>query len=284
MLDGVYICQKPARLMAPLVLDSPHSGRVYPEDFRHACPRSWLEETEDSYVDELFGGALELGVPLLAALFPRCYIDPNRAIDDIDPLLLEEPWPQPSHPTARSSLGVGLIRRLHKQNSPKEIYDRKLTVAEVEHRIGAFYKPYHAALKTLLDEAYAAFGGVFHLNCHSMPSGVIRNARPSDIVLGDRDGTTCDPAFTRFAARCLKDMGYKVAVNHPYKGVELVRRYADPSRNRHSLQIELRRGLYMDEQSRGKNEGFTRLQRDMSRFIDQLIDYARENSLDLAAD
>jgi N-formylglutamate amidohydrolase len=283
-VDGVYICQKPARPAAPLVLDSPHSGRVYPEDFNHACPKSWLEETEDSYVDELFGDAPERGVPLLSALFPRCYIDPNRAVDDIDPLLLDGAWPHSANPTARSSLGVGLIRRLHKQNSQREIYDRKLAVAEVEHRIDAYYTPYHAALKTLLDEAYAAFGAVFHLNCHSMPATATRASRPADIVLGDRDGTTCDAAFTRFAARSLKDMGYKVAVNHPYKGVELVRRYADPARNRHSLQIELRRTLYMDEQSREKHAGFARLKHDMARFTGQLADFARESAVDLAAD
>jgi len=285
-VDGVYICQKPGRLAAPLVLDSPHSGRAYPPDFRHACPKSWLEETEDSYVDELFGDAPQQGVPLLSALFPRCYIDPNRAEDDIDMLLLEDgAWPHPANPTSRSALGVGLIRRLHKQGNPKAIYDRKLTAAEVEHRIDACYKPYHAALKTLLDEAYSAFGAVFHLNCHSMPAPATRATKlAADIVLGDRDGTTCDASFTRFAARSLKDMGYKVAVNNPYKGVELVARYSDPARNRHSLQIELRRSLYMDEQSREKNAGFNRLKQDMCRFIDQMIDFTRENSLDLAAD
>lgn len=283
-MDHVFICQKPVKRAAPLVLDSPHSGKIYPADFGHACPKAWLEETEDSYVDELFGDAPALGVPLLSAQFPRCYIDPNRAEDDIDPQLLSEPWPYQPKPSARSDAGVGLIRRLHKQHNPKPIYDRLLTVDEAMQRVQDYYRPYHEALETLLDEGYDAYGAVFHLNCHSMPTFSSGSRLQADIVLGDRDGTTCDSSFTRFVSRTLKDMGYSVAVNRPYKGVELVRKFSDPAMGRHSLQIELKRSLYMDEQTREKNTGFDRLRRNMAKLTDQMIDFALENSLDLAAD
>ncbi|TAL30301.1 MAG: N-formylglutamate amidohydrolase [Alphaproteobacteria bacterium] len=283
--EKVLICQKPARAAAPLVLDSPHSGNVYPEDFGHACPKEWLEETEDAFVHELFGSGPAQGVPLLSALFPRCYIDANRAEDDIDPLLLEAPWPGKINPSARSSMGMGLIRRLYKTAHPEPIYDRFLSPEEVEKRLSAYYRPYHSALEGLLEETYSAFGAVWHLNCHSMPataSGLTRHA--PDIVLGDRDGTTCDAAFTRHVAACLKQMGYRVAVNRPYKGVEIVRRYADPARNRHSLQIELKRSLYMDEQTRRKTPGFAHTRQNMTLLISQTIDFTRKNTIDLAAD
>lgn len=281
----VLICQKPARAAAPLVLDSPHSGNIYPDDFRHACPKEWLEETEDAFVDELFGTAPAQGVPLLSALFPRCYIDANRAEDDIDPLLLEAPWPGDINPSARSSMGMGLIRRLYKTAHPEPIYDRFLSPEEVENRLSGYYRPYHSALKGLLEETYSAFGAVWHLNCHSMPAAAGSPSRHApDIVLGDRDGTTCDAGFTRHVAACLKQMGYRVAVNRPYKGVEIVRRYASPARNRHSLQIELRRSLYMDEQTRQKTAGFAHTRQNMSRLISQIIDFTRKNTIDLAAD
>jgi N-formylglutamate amidohydrolase len=284
-LDKVLICQKPAKIAAPLVLDSPHSGRIYPDDFDHACPRGLLEETEDSYVDELFGDAPRLGVPLLAAQFPRCYIDANRAVDDIDPLLLEAPWPGRINPSTRSDLGMGLIRRLYKSNKPEAIYARFLTPREIEQRIDKYYRPYHKALESLLDEAYQAFGGVWHLNCHSMPTPAPGMSKHTpDVVLGDRDGTSCDPTFTRFVATALKEMGYRVAVNRPYKGVELVRKFSSPAQNRHSLQIELRRSLYMDEQTRVRTQGFTTTRKNMQKLVKQVIDYTSESMADLAAD
>ena len=283
-LDKVLICQKPAKLAAPLVLDSPHSGRLYPEDFNHACPRTWLQETEDSYVNELFGDAPKLGVPLLAAQFPRCYIDPNRAEDDIDPLLLDAPWPGRLNPSTRSDLGMGLIRRLYKSNRPEPIYDRLLNPAEIERRLENYYRPYHSALEALLEDSYNAFGSVWHLNCHSMPAPSPGLRHTPDIVLGDRDGTTCSGDFTRYVAAVLKDRGYRVAINRPYKGVELVRKFSNPAQNRHSLQIEVRRSLYMDEQTRSRAVGFTKTRANMQFLISQIIDYTRKNMTDLAAD
>lgn len=283
-LSDVLICRKPEKQAGPLVLDSPHSGHIYPPDFGHACPVDWLYQTEDSYVDALFEAAPGLGVPLLAAQFPRCYIDPNRAEDDVDPELLEDPWPE-ANPTLRTQMGLGLIRRVFKQNNPRPIYDRKLSHDDVKRRLERYYRPYHAALQALLDETHAVFGAVFHLNCHSMPgpsTGATRHA--TDIVLGDLDGESCDSSFTRFAARSLKDMGYRVAVNRPYKGVEIVRKFSAPKGGRHCLQIELSRRLYMNEKTCEKTEGFARLQRDMGRFVDQLIDFSLQNSIDLAAD
>jgi N-formylglutamate amidohydrolase len=284
-LKDVLICQKPPKQAAPLVLDSPHSGNIYPADFGHDCPREWLAETEDAFVDEIFGQSPQLGVPLLSALFPRCYIDANRAEDDIDPLLIDGFWPGLANPTARSAMGVGLIRRLFKQNNPQPIYNRRLTVAEVQHRIEAYYRPYHMMLAELLEATHRDFGAVYHLNCHSMPTtpGGATRHQP-DIVLGDRDGTTCDAGFTTFAAKCLKEMGYRVAINKPYKGVEILRRHANPAQNRHSLQVEIRRSLYMDEASRRKTPGFARTRKNMTGFVNQIIDYTKKNSIDLAAD
>jgi N-formylglutamate deformylase len=281
----VLICQKPSRQAAPLVLDSPHSGNIYPEDFRPACPKEWLTETEDAFVDALFSTAPAQGVPLLSALFPRCYIDANRAEDDIDPLLLDAPWPGDINPSARSSMGMGLIRRLYKTAHPEPIYDRFLSPEEVEQRLSTYYRPYHSALKALLEETYNVFRAVWHLNCHSMPStGGGSSRHGPDVVLGDRDGTTCDPGFTRHVSACLKQMGYRVAINRPYKGVEIVRRYAAPAQNRHSLQIELKRSLYMDEHTRQKSPGFAHTQQNMTRLISQIIEFTLKNTIDLAAD
>jgi N-formylglutamate amidohydrolase len=268
----------PAR--TPLVLDSPHSGHEFPADFDAIVSEFDLRDGEDCFVDELYAPATEFGVPLLAAQFPRTYLDPNRHAGDIDLELMEGGhWPHAHVPSGKARIGKALIWRT--LDDGRAIYGRKLRVDEVVARIERYHAPYHRALAGLMDAAQARFGQVFHINCHSMPhvggkmgEGGEGRAR-ADFVLGDRDGTTCDPAFTRFIHRTLTAMGYIVAINDPYKGVELVRAYSDPARGRHSLQLEINKRLYMDEASRQKTAGFDLLQRDLAALARAVIDFTQ---------
>jgi N-formylglutamate deformylase len=275
--DGILVRRDPTAPEVPLVFDSPHSGTVYPEDFRFACPWSVLRAAEDTFVDELYGAAPEYGATLLAALFPRSYIDVNRALSDIDPALLDERWPGPVSPGEKTRLGMGLIRRLARPELP--VYDRKLSIKEVGARIDRFYAPYHAALQEICDRLHRKFGIVRYIDCHSMPSeGNAMSSDPgakrADFVLGDRDGTTCDPALTDFVARVLRGRGYSVKLNDPYKGVELVRRHGRPAENRHALQIEVNRALYLDERTQEKTAHFGRLQADITHLVEALADFS----------
>ena len=265
----------------PLVLDSPHSGTDYPSDFSPAVPMDALRNAEDSYVDELYAAGPSLGATFIRARFPRSYIDPNRSLLDIDASLLAAPWPGPAIPSRKTELGVGLIWRVLDDGTP--IYGRKLAVDEVKRRIVEYHQPYQRAVKKALDEAHGHFGVVWHLNLHSMPavSSAISEEGPgvprADFVLGDRDGTTCDPAFTARVAETLRGMGYDVRINDPYKGVELVRAFSDPKAGRHSLQIEVNRRLYMDERTRRKTAGFETLRKNLSRLLEDIAAYAAQN-------
>ena len=278
IIEHVLSLREPVVNAAPVVFDSPHSGTDFPEDFDFACPAELLREAEDSYVDELFDAAPLLGAGLLCALFPRSYIDPNRAIDDIDMELVEGAWPWRLGPAERSPYGMGLIRRIGRPGEP--IYNHRLSVEDVNHRIERYYRPYHATLETMIEERFAQFGVVYHVSCHSMPSRTFHAAagqphRPwADFVLGDRDGTTSGDAFVGFVEDRLYEMGYRVVRNSPYKGVEIVRRYGRPALGRHSLQIEVSKALYMDETSFAKRPGFTTLQRDLALLIEAICRYA----------
>jgi N-formylglutamate deformylase len=260
----------------PLVLDSPHSGTEYPRDFDHLPPRASVRQAEDTHVAELYAAAPELGATLVEALFPRAYIDPNRHVADVDLQLLAEAWPGPTTPSRKTELGIGLVWRLAHGGEP--MYARKLSVAEVQRRIADYYEPYQRSVAAALDERHRAFGAVWHINCHSMPavgdvmSDDLGRAR-ADFVLGDRDGSTCEPEFTAFIATTLADMGYGVAINDPYKGVELVRRHGRPSERRHSLQIEVNRRLYMDEATLEKHRGFATLQANLARLIESTREF-----------
>ena len=275
-----------------MVYDSPHSGRTYPADFDYACDEGLMKRAEDNILDELLDHASQYGIPLLCADFPRTYIDANRAPDDIEPDILFEPWPTPLNPTDRAEAGIGLIRRLIKPGI--HVYSRKLDVSEIQQRIEKYYEPYHATLSSLIDETAAAHGAVWHINWHSMPSlGAITpfphtlrrtGSGQADFVLGDRNGTSCDPAFTHEVRDFFKSLGYAVAINTPYKGVEIVRRYGSPTRGRNSLQIEINKGLYWDERKAIKNKNFNRLKTDIDKFSEWLRDYTRQNSSRMAAD
>lgn len=276
-----FTLSTPTAAPVPLVCDSPHSGTDYPGDFAHAVPRALLRGGEDTHVEALWEAVPRVGGTLVAAHFPRTYIDANRTEDDLDAQLLAEPWPAPLNPGEKTRLGFGLVWR---NIGGRPIYDRPLTVAEVRNRIESYYRPYHAALEQAIEQAAQRFGGVWHLNLHSMPSDAyerlqIKSSRPlADFVLGDRDGTTCEPAFVDLVERELHARGYDVARNDPYKGVQLIARIGQPARNRHSLQIEIRRPLYMDEATRERNEGFARVQKDLAALLQTLAGYVRQQS------
>ena len=279
-MNDPFRITRPHGRRVPLVLDSPHSGTEYPEDFRPGVAISELRQAEDSFVDELYAHGPGTGATLIAARFPRSYIDPNRSLLDIDTSILEAPWPGPAVASRKTELGIGLIWRILDSGAP--IYSRKLSVEEVKHRIVRYHQPYQRAVKDALDEVYEHFGAVWHLNLHSMPSvsGKISEEGPgkprADFVLGDRDGTTCDAEFTQVVAEALRAMGYAVKINDPYKGVELVRAFSDPAAGRHSLQVEVNRRLYLDEASRAKTSGFEALQRDLKRLLERVAGYAAE--------
>jgi N-formylglutamate amidohydrolase len=278
IIPGVLFRRDPVIEEVPLVFDSPHSGTHYPDDFRYACPFDVLRTAEDTHIDDLYGAAPDHGATLLAADFPRSYIDVNRDPGDIDEALLDAKWPGPVNPGEKTRAGMGLVRRLAKPDLP--VYNRKLTVAEMAERLRRYYEPYHTALQTVCDRLHAKFGRVFLINCHSMPargnamSSDGPDAVRADFVLGDRDGTTCGPGFIALAERLLTERGYAVKRNDPYKGVEIVRRHGRPGEGRHALQIEVNRKLYMDERTTEPNGNYDRLKTDIGALVEALAGHA----------
>ncbi len=266
MTHATHTLLEPSGAPVPLILSSPHSGRNYPDDFGYICPLPLLRQAEDAYVDELIAGATSVGVAIVQAQFPRSYIDVNRGEDDLDPALLSEAWQGPLAPSERTLRGLGLVRRLCQSGVP--MYAAPLAVATVQQRILRCYRPYHAALEALIRQRSEQFGAVWMIDCHSMPSRRLDGSLlPVDFVLGDRDATSCDPAFTRYVRDVLQDYGYSVAINNPFKGVEILRRHGQPQRGRHALQLEISRSLYMDELTLEKHEGFARVQDVLARLF-----------------
>ena len=280
-IAGVLSVFDPDADEVPVVFDSPHSGAAYPDDFGCIAPMANVRTAEDAFVDELYAAAPGKGATLLSAHFPRAYIDVDRSALDLDPDMLEGPWPEPLAPSARTTkMGSGLVWTTCIPGIP--MYDRKLSVAEVQRRIEIYYKPYHAALAQALDAKRRRFGRVWHVNCHSMvsvssvkgPEGRAGVERPH-FLLGDVDGTTCAPEFTDLVRANLAGSGYEVRINTPYTAAELVIAYADPANGRHGLTIDIKRDLYMDEEKIERTHGFAALKADVTRLIEAICDFAR---------
>ncbi|MEO6748617.1 MAG: N-formylglutamate amidohydrolase [Casimicrobiaceae bacterium] len=252
---AAFALQLPQEDALPLLFDSPHSGRHYPDDWATPLSRAQLRRGEDAYVDELIAGAARHGISVLAAQFPRCYIDVNREVDDIDAELLAEPWPGPAplRPTQKSRNGLGLIRRYVVPGMA--IVDKPLAISDVRARIERVYLPYHRALAQQQQTLLKRFGFVWHVDWHSMksrgnamtPDG--DGAQRPDMVVGDLDGTSADPRFVEWVVAELRGSGYRVSINDPYKGATIVRKYGAPARGCSTIQIEMNRALYLDESS-----------------------------------
>jgi N-formylglutamate amidohydrolase len=234
VIPGILVAEHPLTEgsdadAAPVVFDSPHSGADYPQDFTYAAPLNILRRAEDAFVDELFADAPRHGAGLLRALFPRSYVDPNRHEHEIDPKLLAEPWPHEVPHSTRADRGLGVVRRLVRATVP--VYDRPLTIQEIQSRIDGYHRPYHDTLKGMLDATYAHFGAAWHVNCHSM-KGAYKGKMRSDFIIGDRDGTSCDGEFTAIVVEALRGLGYRVGLNSPFKGAEIIIRHGAPMADR----------------------------------------------------
>lgn len=264
-----------------VVFDSPHSGEIWPENFRPAAPASAVRTTCDVFVNQLCSAAPSHGIALLEATFPRAYIDVNRAESDIDPELLSGPWPGPVTLSDYSRRGMGLIRRHALPGVP--MYDRRLSIPEVQGRFKDYYAPYRTTLQRMIDEVHGRHGVVWHINWHSMKSrGNAMNtdageARP-DFVVSDREGRTADPALTRWIASWFESLGNRVAINHPYRGGDLIATTGRPEQGRHSVQIEINRALYVDESTYNRHEGFTRIQQLIGDFSRALAAHCRHTA------
>jgi N-formylglutamate amidohydrolase len=265
-----FILTRPARQTVPLVFASAHSGRNYPSDFLASArlDANGLRRSEDSFVDELFAPVTAMGIPLLAATFPRAYCDPNREAWELDPTMFEDDLPAWVNTTsARVGAGLGTLARV--VATGETIYRGKMPFREAEFRVQSCWQPYHDSLTGLIAETKVSFGACLLIDCHSMPAYASRGT-PPDIVLGDAHGTACDVRVTRLVEQTLSALGYEVRRNDPYAGGYVTRHYGRPREGMHALQIEIARSLYMDEKRYVRAAGFAALQAKLMAMVERL--------------
>lgn len=286
MPQAAYHLYRPAKPATDVVFASPHSCSAYPAAFlAQSCLDSHtIRSSEDAFVDLLFECAPAYGAPLLCAGVPRAYVDLNRSRDELDPALIEGARRHGHNPRVASGLGV--VPRVVANGRP--IYRGKLTLQEARDRIETYWAPYHTALQGLLDEAHLAHGRAILLDCHSMPheamDGVARSgAKRPEIVLGDRFGAAASSEIVDRIEAAFAAAGLVVARNAPFAGAYVTQAYGRPSRNQHALQIEIDRGLYMDETLVRPTAGFGPLKRLLRQVVAEILG-AEQSELPMAAE
>lgn len=273
-LNPPFTILKPEHAASPFIFNSPHSGRTYPTAFLNASRLTApaLRKSEDAYVDLLLAGVVNIGATLMHAHFPRAYLDVNREPYELDPALFAETLPDYANThSLRVVGGLGTIARI--VNEQEEIYRGPLAVSAALERINRLYKPYHAALSGLLNESRQRFGYAVLIDFHSMPSyqGDRTNLQKVDFVLGDRFGTSCTRDMVKLIERLLVGLGYKVALNKPYAGGYITERYGVPNEGLHTLQIEVNRALYMDEETLALRRDFRNLRANLTSLASNIV-------------
>lgn len=275
-LEGVEAFQyfETAEMRAPFLFNSPHSGRIYPRSFieQSALDEFSIRMSEDCFVDILFSKVVELGACLMAANFPRSFIDVNREAYELDPEMFLEPLPEfVLKPSSRVMAGLGTIPKIVALNV--NIYNERIHLSDALDRIENLYIPYHRHLQNTLYSMRDRFGFAVLIDCHSMPGKLkfFNGGQQPDFILGDQYGRSCANTFVEYAADNLRQKGYNVSLNRPYSGGYITAHYGRPSENIHSLQIEVNRSLYLDEISLEANNNFPVLQKDLTAFAADLI-------------
>jgi N-formylglutamate amidohydrolase len=258
---------EPAIWRAPIIFNSPHSGSAYPDDFLQASriDLAALRRSEDSFMDELIAGLSALGFPTVSVNFPRSYVDVNREPYELDPRMFSGRLPSFANTRSmRVAGGLGTIPRV--VGDGQEIYGERIAVDDALARIETLYKPYHRALRRLINKAHRAFGTVVVVDCHSMPSvGVSREEpRRPDVVIGDRYGTSCASILADTVEETMIRLGYSVGRNKPYAGGFITEHYGNPASGLHTVQLELNRAVYMDERRRARGERFSQVASDFT--------------------
>ena len=281
-----YHLTMPENWTTGVLFASPHSGSYYPSELvdRSLLCRTEIRSSEDAYVDELFSASVRFGAPLLRAVYPRAYVDLNRDSDELDPALIRGAPPSRSNPRVASGLGV--IPRVVANG--RAIFRGKISLEEAFARIDNVWHPYHEKLAELIDHGASQFGQMLLLDCHSMPHealhGTVGGNGIPDVVLGDRYGTTAASEFMDVVEAAFAAVGFRVARNTPFAGAFTTQRYGKPSRNRHAIQIEVDRSLYMDEQTLKRRPEFTQIQQAITHALGEICIYCQRPSMPLAAE
>lgn len=211
----------------------PHSSTYLPETtgFHLAAAMAEIARSTDWATEQLFAHPL---IKMLVVPFSRVFCDVERFTDADEPMFEK---------------GQGIAYTATSQGAPM----REMTPELKQRIIDEYYTPHHQQLTESVREILATEGQVIIIDGHSFSDHPTRrNVDPAikcpDICLGTDEFHT--PAWVvQLAREFFAAQGFSVDINVPYAGtiVPLAMYHTDPRVM--SLMIEVRKGLYMDEEA-----------------------------------
>lgn len=228
----------------PLLISVPHDGRALPDEQRGRMSDEALALPDtDWHVAELYGFARELGASMIVASYSRYVVDLNRPASDAS--LYE------------GQVATGLCPQYTFAGEP--LYRDGSAVArdEVASRIDTYWRPYHDKLAAVLSRLRDRYGYALLWDAHSIASRVPRlfDGELPILNLGTFDDSSCDPGIARALHDIASRSPFDAVLNGRFKGGYITRRYGNPSKNVHAVQLELAQRAYMDESSRVLDAG-----------------------------
>jgi N-formylglutamate amidohydrolase len=217
---------EPASPPVPVVACLPHGGRRYPAELTGPLVVKPEFLRSDWFTRELYDFLPGLGVTTITTAYSRFVADVNR-----DPAGEQHGGFWTSVVPARLPDG-------------RPLYSRRLTPAEIAHRIGLAHRPFHQALDSAIERLLGRFPRLLVLDLHSFGG-----ALDGDVILGDRLGATARPTIMRLLADAFTGCGFAVRLNERFTGGWTVRRFAGEDQV-DAVQIELNQRCYLDPAGR----------------------------------
>lgn len=259
--------RRPAEWASGVIVCSPHSGRDFPEWFlNETClDIATLRSSEDAFMDHLIKPALTAGAVTLTARLPRSIVDLNRSASELDPKAVRCGPHRPATP--RATAGLGVIPRVVSGAQP--IRHAPIPMLEARRRIDTYWRPYHTALRALIDEAVARFGWAIVMDMHSMPHDAISHMLSPlpEVILGDRHGVSCSVILRQKICDLFCQSGFQLRLNTPFSGAYIATAYGRPAQSVHVMQVEIDRALYLDPQRMQPSADYDDLARRLTKVL-----------------
>lgn len=249
-------------LLMALLLHIPHSSKYIPESYLpyfRLTPETLAYEIlkmTDHYTDELFHDPND---DVRRLLFPvsRLLVDPERFADDeLEPM---------------TAVGMGcLYSKTHNGQELKNIDEIRSDL------LSLYYEKHHEKFENAVSELYKKNGQVLIVDCHSFPKYPLpyeldQKLDRAEICIGT-DAYHTPIEISTALVSFFEGANFSVAVDRPFSGSIVPMKYWRKEPEIRSVMIEVRRDLYMNEETGKKSHNFENIKGTMCAAIRKLID------------
>tara|TARA_B100002052_G_scaffold261112_1_gene254786 strand:- start:160 stop:1026 length:867 start_codon:yes stop_codon:yes gene_type:complete len=226
-----------------IVLTSPHSGSFYSETFKKELNLSLskVRTIEDVKVDKIINGLSENNFDILTTDCPRSLIDLNRSKLDIDSSMFYNFPNEIEIKNIKSKYGIGLfLKNIDESNI---MYNKKIDWLTRDQLIKKIYEPWHHKLSTILESKFNTHKNYLLIDMHSFTPN--QDNKNYDFVISDNFSKSAQNKFVYFLRDIMEKNGFSVALNYPYSGGYIVKKYSNKELNKNVIQIEINKKLYL---------------------------------------